>query len=201
MTGDNGANVRAGPGTYYETVGFLEPGDMAVITGRYEDWFQIDYEGRDAWVAGWTVTAKDADNVPQVAAPSEDAVLRYQSALVTISQAYSDIMTEIAELSNAASENPLVVLNEDWRSSTATALATLLSLGDEVRALAPPDGWQGVHAEMLSAVGHFQTMVDLSTEGLDKYDAALLRLAADELQLGNEALQRAVSEAERLAQQ
>ena len=52
----------------------------------------------------------------------------------------------------------------------------LLYLGSEVRALAPPDGWQGVQAGLLSAVGHFQAMVDLYAEGLDEYDAAQARL-------------------------
>jgi uncharacterized protein YraI len=71
VTGEKGANVRAGPGTGYETVGFLEPGDTAEITGRYDDWFQIDYDGTDGWVAGWIVTATGADNVPQAGPPGE----------------------------------------------------------------------------------------------------------------------------------
>jgi N-acetylmuramoyl-L-alanine amidase len=52
-------------------MGFLEPGDTAVITGRYEQWFQIDFNGTTGWVAGWIVNATNVDNVPQVEPPSE----------------------------------------------------------------------------------------------------------------------------------
>ena len=64
--GENGANVRSGPGTEFDLLGALDPGDTAEVTGRYEDWYRIDYEGASGWVAGWIVEVTGAENVPEV---------------------------------------------------------------------------------------------------------------------------------------
>jgi len=69
--GDDGANVRKGPGTYYEQLGRIEPGASAVVTGRYDKWLRIDFDGAEGWVANWIVTVSDLDSVPQVEPPSE----------------------------------------------------------------------------------------------------------------------------------
>ena len=55
--GEGGVNIRSGPGTSFEAVGRLEPGEKASVTGKYADWWQIDYGGTSGWVAGWVVTA------------------------------------------------------------------------------------------------------------------------------------------------
>jgi lipoprotein-anchoring transpeptidase ErfK/SrfK len=66
VAGANGVNVRSGPGTGYARIGSLDPGTQAQMLGRYGDWWQIEYDGGPAWVAGWVVTAYNADDVPQV---------------------------------------------------------------------------------------------------------------------------------------
>jgi hypothetical protein len=58
-------NIRAGPGTDYNVLGVLNPGETAVAVGRSADsqWIQIKYaaaEGGVAWVAASAVTL----NVP-----------------------------------------------------------------------------------------------------------------------------------------
>jgi hypothetical protein len=40
------------------------------VTGRYGDWWQIDYDGAEGWVAGWVVTAHDTDSVAEVVPPA-----------------------------------------------------------------------------------------------------------------------------------
>jgi lipoprotein-anchoring transpeptidase ErfK/SrfK len=67
--GAEGVNVRSGPGTDFAKIGFLGPGAEARVIGRYGDWWQIDYAGKPAWVAGWVVTASNVGDVPEVAAP------------------------------------------------------------------------------------------------------------------------------------
>jgi hypothetical protein len=67
---EDGVNVRSGPGTGYATVGRLEPGAQAKVTGRYGDWWQIDFEGSAGWVANWVVTASDVEDVPEVVPPA-----------------------------------------------------------------------------------------------------------------------------------
>lgn len=67
--GGAGVNVRSGPGTSFGVLGRLEPGQKAAVTGRYGDWWQIDYDGTPGWVAGWVVTAYDTDSVAEVVPP------------------------------------------------------------------------------------------------------------------------------------
>ncbi|MEA3342393.1 MAG: SH3 domain-containing protein [Chloroflexota bacterium] len=67
--GESGVNVRSGPGTNYTKLGYLEPSAQANVTGRYNDWWQIQYDGGTAWVFGELVTASDVDGVAQVEPP------------------------------------------------------------------------------------------------------------------------------------
>lgn len=66
VAGDSGVNIRRGPSTGYDKVGFLEPGSEAPITGWSGDWWQIDYEAQPAFVSGEFVTALNTDAVPEV---------------------------------------------------------------------------------------------------------------------------------------
>jgi lipoprotein-anchoring transpeptidase ErfK/SrfK len=65
----DGANVRSGPGTLFERVGYLAAGERAQVIGRYADWWQIDYAGRPAWIYGPIVTASDVEGVLEVVPP------------------------------------------------------------------------------------------------------------------------------------
>ncbi|OQY20889.1 MAG: hypothetical protein DRJ03_29570 [Chloroflexi bacterium] len=67
--GAKGVNVRSGPGTNYTKLGYLEPAAQVNVTGRYNDWWQIRYNGGTGWVFGELVTASDADGVAQVEPP------------------------------------------------------------------------------------------------------------------------------------
>jgi hypothetical protein len=69
ITGENGANVRKGPGLNYDRIGYLNPGVEATVTGRYSTWWQIAYGGGSGWVYGEIVTAYATDGVPQVQPP------------------------------------------------------------------------------------------------------------------------------------
>ena len=71
--GDDGVNVRSGPGTTYAKIGLLEPGGEALVTGRSGEWWEIEYAGDRAWVASWVVTALNVDTVPLVAPPATPA--------------------------------------------------------------------------------------------------------------------------------
>jgi hypothetical protein len=65
----DGANVRSGPGTVFERVGYLAAGAQAQVIGRYADWWQIDYGGLPAWVYGDIVAASDVEGIPEVVPP------------------------------------------------------------------------------------------------------------------------------------
>lgn len=70
VVGEQGVNVRTGPGTNYTRLEHLDPGTRADLIGRHDDWWQIRYDGAPAWVFGDLVTASNADNVPQVQPPT-----------------------------------------------------------------------------------------------------------------------------------
>jgi len=69
IAGEGGVNVRRGPGTAYEKIGYLASGAEAAITGWSGAWWQIAYEGTAAFVFGDVVTAYDANGLPEVQAP------------------------------------------------------------------------------------------------------------------------------------
>jgi len=69
LAGDLGVNVRSGPGTQFERVGFLEPDAEAPIVGQAQGWWQIEHGGRRAWVSGEVVRAFDVAGVPLVEPP------------------------------------------------------------------------------------------------------------------------------------
>jgi lipoprotein-anchoring transpeptidase ErfK/SrfK len=75
VAGADGVNVRSGPGIDFAKIGLLSSGAEAKVSGRYGDWWQIDYEGAPAWAASWVVTARNVEGVPEVraaAAPGMD---------------------------------------------------------------------------------------------------------------------------------
>ena len=69
VSGADGVNVRSGPGTDFAKIGFLSPGTVAKVSGRYGDWWQIDYAGTVGWVASWVVSALNVEGVLEVAPP------------------------------------------------------------------------------------------------------------------------------------
>ncbi len=56
VAGDDGVNVRTGPATTHERLGYLDPGTQAALTGRDGDWWQITYNDAPAWIYGPLVT-------------------------------------------------------------------------------------------------------------------------------------------------
>lgn len=69
VAGSDGVNVRSGPGTDYTRLGSLDPGAQAVATGRFRDWWQIEYTDDRAWVSGSFVTAYDTAGLQSVQPP------------------------------------------------------------------------------------------------------------------------------------
>ncbi len=69
QVGENGANVRVGPGLNYDRRGYMEAGAEAPVTGRYGTWWEIEYLGAAGWVYGEIVSAFSTDDVPVVQPP------------------------------------------------------------------------------------------------------------------------------------
>ncbi len=69
IAGADGLNVRSGPGTNFAILAHVNPGTQLRVTGRYADWWQVDYNGTAAWVYSGVVTAQNTGSVPQVVPP------------------------------------------------------------------------------------------------------------------------------------
>jgi hypothetical protein len=69
VAGENGVNVRGGPGTNFDRIGYLDPGTEAELIGLYADWWQIEYDDAPGWVYSGVVTASNTDGVPEVQPP------------------------------------------------------------------------------------------------------------------------------------
>ncbi len=61
-----GANVRSGPGLNFALEGDLEGGEQVEIMGRYGEWWQVMYQGSEAWVYDGVVHTSNMDAVPEV---------------------------------------------------------------------------------------------------------------------------------------
>ena len=64
-------NVRRGPSTIYEVVGYATIGQEFKITGKNADgsWWRIEFKGENAWISVPYVTAVNTSNVPVVSIP------------------------------------------------------------------------------------------------------------------------------------
>lgn len=73
VTANTNANVRTGPGTVYDIIGYLPTGGTAPLAGRNDDgtWWYITFPGGIggyAWIAGSVATASCVPQVVQVVA-------------------------------------------------------------------------------------------------------------------------------------
>lgn len=73
VAGPDGLNVRSGPGTNFAILAHVNPGTQFRVTGKYADWWQIDYNGTPAWAYSGVVTAYNTGSVPQVVPPASPA--------------------------------------------------------------------------------------------------------------------------------
>jgi len=73
IVGNEGVNLRSGPGTTYERQGYLEYGTRVEAVGYYSGWWQIKYFEELYWVFGELVTAYNVTGVPQVIPEGEEA--------------------------------------------------------------------------------------------------------------------------------
>lgn len=59
--------VRSGPGLTYEVIGSVKAGDELEILSKENDWYQIDYNGQQGWVASWLTTGSTSSVENQAA--------------------------------------------------------------------------------------------------------------------------------------
>lgn len=127
------------------------------------------------------------------------AEVAYADAIVKISSDYMVALDGIATQSEAASENPYLIMSDEWKITTAVYLAAMRVAGDKVRELKPPARFVAVHADLLEAAGYYDQVVRYYGEGVDEMDAAKLDLAAANMGMGSLAIQQATAKLDALA--
>lgn len=127
----------------------------------------------------------------EAAADEVAAELAYRAEMIEIGEEYVLSLEGIAKQSGLASDDPTVIIDNDWKVDTVVYLTMLKLANDRVRGLEPPARFADAHAEMLTAADHFDLSVQYYAEGVDELDANKLDLAATNMQLGNEAVRRA----------
>ena len=67
VAGADGVNVRTGPDTDYSKLGYIDPGDEAVLVDDEGDWWKIRYDGVEAYIYSPLVTGHNRDSLRPVA--------------------------------------------------------------------------------------------------------------------------------------
>ena len=64
-------NIRSGPSTNYDVVGYASEGEELIVTGKNAagNWWRIEFEGQDAWIYAFYVVETNADNIRVVSTP------------------------------------------------------------------------------------------------------------------------------------
>lgn len=70
IAGANGVNVRRGPGTNYEIIAALRPGEALAVNGQFQGWYSGPFRNTSGWVSGSVSTLQGAcQGLPQVQPP------------------------------------------------------------------------------------------------------------------------------------
>lgn len=65
ITSSGGLNVRNGPSIQYDIIGILPYGEEIVVTGKVaDDWFEISYQGKNAYISAKYVSAAPVTPLP-----------------------------------------------------------------------------------------------------------------------------------------
>ena len=142
-------NVREGPGTQYTVLGKLQSNTSAVIIGKSEDgqWLQIAFPdpATPGWVSASVVTVNGSSDslrvvivvksptpqgVTAAKVPSPSSIPRlseneYATEVAGIATAFSDALDRLSTLMADASDDPTLMLDNQWRTDAATFMALI----------------------------------------------------------------------------
>lgn len=196
------ANVRSGPGTTNAVVGSLTPGTSVTISSCNTDcsWYQI---GPDRWIAAFLVTTTRAAPQPTASAPSAPAAAptpTNPTAAPATEQGYIDFLNRSADAYNNATDRlenqfDAVIqnaenLNDGWFVDTTAIISGIRSMHGEIRAQVVPARFAAVHAELVTAMTHYDQAMVLILQAFGSLDGSKLQAAIPELIAGNAAVDR-----------
>lgn len=132
-------------------------------------------------------------NTPQPT-PTDDALseTEYAERMQVIAQDYVDALTSMSDLTSEVSIDPYLMFDSGWRVRMNDTLALIRGCNRRVRALDPPPAFEESHGYMLDAADHMELSATYMERGLDEKNSSFLELAAEEMSLVTQDMQRAV---------
>ncbi len=136
-----------------------------------------------------------------VAAVTEEAAVEiaYRAEVVDIMDSYYQALVGLAVQSDAAGEEPMLVLNDGWRAETATHLRAINETGGRLNQLKPPEKFRDVHDDLKDAAWHLNLAVMNYADGVEELDAGKFGMARANIVMAQEALQSATDKLMRIA--
>jgi hypothetical protein len=113
---------------------------------------------------------------------------------------YAELVTEtienalnaFADLTGEASNDPTLMLSEDWQLAVVVQLGTFNATYEIATEAQPPDSLQPFHDTLLSSLRKLSDSGDLFAAGVDNLDPAKIAASADLMGKSNEDASRAV---------
>lgn len=119
-------NVRSGPGTDFDRLGLIQPGEQYFIIGRLYSWYQIEFPNspsRTAWAYGEIVTVYgDVNQIPDLSqedVPTIDPnVAAAAETQIAATQTPGGLLTLTAQAENAAPNDSALITVSPEPSTT-----------------------------------------------------------------------------------
>jgi len=124
--------------------------------------------------------------------------IAYLIEVVAILDDYTSAFQNVSALMAIVTEDPLILLDDDWILQMAMQLAAVNVCGFRIGELEPPPRFQLAHQDVIEAAQHFGQATELLAEGVDELNLAKIEKATEEMLLGNECIRRATAKFEEL---
>lgn len=115
---------------------------------------------------------------------AEPQASTYQKEMIQISEDYITALNWTSELASEASEDPMLMYDDTWRTEMASALVMLRDCNSRVRQLDPPPAYQASYEHLLDAADHFDAAVTYMVDGIDEMDPDLIAKSSEHMSEG-----------------
>jgi uncharacterized protein YkwD len=116
VAGVDGVNVRTGPDTSHEKIGYIDPDGQAEYLSVEGDWVQIRYDGEVAWVYGPLVTVVETVGA-EATAPAEATEPTETPAATGEIVAWSEELTQLINQQRVAQGLPAYTYREPLKQA------------------------------------------------------------------------------------
>ncbi len=105
---------------------------------------------------------------------------------------YFSANDRIGQLLGQVSDDPLLLMDDNWKINLAANMAIVKLQGQQFRKLQPPARFSEFHKETVNATNHMDKAIDLLAAGINNLDSNKLDQANHELDLATQSVDQAV---------